>query len=84
MSIRRSFSLVPSVANITDKTKWVINMSFRQSTHIETDLFAKGLKFSVTSKTLPNKDIIVTTENAVKNLKKEEAGTIRAKISLTF
>ena len=81
MSIRRSFSLVPSVANITDKTKWVINMSFRQPTHIETDLLAKGLKFSVTSKILINKD---TIEDAVKNLKKEEAGTIRAKISLSL
>ena len=56
-------------------------MSFRQPTHIETDLLAKGLKFSVTSKTLPNKD---TIEDAVKNLKKEEAGTIRAKISLSI
>ena len=49
-----------SATNITDKKKWVINMSSRQLTHIETDLLAKGLNFSITSKTLPNKDIIAT------------------------
>ena len=72
-----------SATNITDKKKWVINMSSRQLTHIETDLLAKGLNFSVTSKTLPNKDIIATVEDAVKDLEKEEADTIRAKVSLT-
>ena len=56
--------------NITDKKKWVINMSSRQLTHIETDLLVKGLDFSITSKTLPNKDIIATIKDAVKDLKK--------------
>ena len=59
-------------------------MSSRQLTHIETDLLAKDLNFSVTSKTLPNKDIIATIEDAVKDLEKEEADTIRAKVSLTL
>ena len=40
--------------------------------------FAKGINFSITSKTLPNKDIIATAEDAVKGLEKEEADTIRA------
>ena len=44
--------------------------SSRQLTHIETDLLAKGLNFSITSKTLSNKDIIATTEDAVKDLEK--------------
>ena len=43
-------------------------MSSTKLTHIETDLLAKGLNFSITSKTLPNK----------------EADTIRAKVSLTL
>ena len=73
-----------SAANITDKKKWVINMSFRQLTHIETDLLAKDLNFSITSKTLPIKDIIATIQDAVKNLEKEEADTIRATRSLTL
>ena len=73
-----------SATNITDKKKWVINMSSRQLTHIETDLLAKGLNFSITSKTLPNKDIIATVEDAVKDLEKEEADTICAKVSLTL
>ena len=73
-----------SATNIADKKKWVINMSSRQLTHIETDLLAKGLNFSITSKTLPNKDIIATIEDAVKDLEKEEADTIRAKVSLTL
>ena len=73
-----------SATNITDKKKWVINMSSRQLTHIETDLLAKGLNFSITAKILPNKDIIATVEDAVKDLEKEEADTIRAKLSLTL
>ena len=73
-----------SATNIADKKKWVINMSSRQLTHIETDLLAKGLNFSITSKTLPNKGIIATIEDAVKDLEKEEADTIRAKVSLTL
>ena len=44
-----------SVTNITDKKKWVINMSSRQLNHIKTDLLAKDLNFSITSKTLPKK-----------------------------
>ena len=45
---------------------------------------AKSLNFSITSKTLPNEDIIATVEDAVKDLEKEEADTIRAKVSLTL
>ena len=41
-----------------------------------------GLNFSITSKTLPNKDIIATIEGAVKDLEKEEANRIRAKKTL--
>ena len=63
---------------------WVINMSSRQLTHIKTDLLAKGLSLSITSKIMPNKDIIATVEDAVKDLEKEEADTIRAKVSLTI
>ena len=55
-------------------------MPSRQLTHMESDLLAKGLNFSITSKALPNKDTIAT---AVKDLEKPEADTIRAKISLT-
>ena len=59
-------------------------MSSRQLTHIETNLLMKGLNFSITSKTLLNKDIIATRENTAKNLEKEEADKICTKISLTF
>ena len=52
-----------NATNITDKKKWVINMSTRQLTHIETDLLEKSLNFSITSKTLPNKDVIATIED---------------------
>ena len=41
-------------------------MSSKQLTPIETELLVKGLNFSITSKTLPNKDIIDTTEDVVK------------------
>ena len=34
-------------------------------------LLAKGLNFSITSKTLPNKDTIGITENAVKDFEKK-------------
>ena len=73
-----------SSSNITDKKKWVINISSRQLTYIETDLLAKGLNFSITSKSLPNEDIIATVEDAAKDLEKEETDTIRAKVSLTL
>ena len=59
-------------------------MFSRQLTHIETNLLIEGLNFSITSNTLSNKDIIATTEDAVKDLEKEEADTIRAKVSLTL
>ena len=73
-----------STTDTTDKKKWVINISSRQLIHTETNLLAKGLNFLITSKILPNKDIMVTTEDAVKDLGKEEADTIRAKVSLTL
>ena len=59
-------------------------MSSRQLTHTEINLLAKDLNFSITSKTLPNKDIIATIEDAVKDLEKEEADTVRANISLAL
>ena len=37
--------------------------------------------FSITSKTLPNKDIIATIADAVKDLEKEEPDMIHAKIT---
>ena len=59
-------------------------MSSRQLTHIETNLLAKGLNFSITSKKLPNKDITATIEDSVMNLDKEETDMIHAKVSLTL
>ena len=59
-------------------------MSARQLTHIETDLLAKGLNFSITSKTLPNKDIIATTEDAVKDLEKKRLTQFVPKYTLHF
>ena len=70
--------------NITDQKKRLINMSSRQSTHIETNVLTKGVKFSITSKTLPNKDIIATIEDGVKDLKRKVTDTIPDKISLTI
>ena len=59
-------------------------MSSRQVTHTKTDFLTKGPNFSITSKTLLNKDIIATIEDAVKDLEKEETDTIHAKVSLTL
>ena len=59
-------------------------MFTRPLTHIETDLFAKVLNFSITSKAQPNKGIIATVEDAAKVLEKEEADKIRGKVSLTL
>ena len=66
---------------MTDKKKWVINMSSRQLSQF--DLLIKGLNFSTTSETLSNKDIIATIEDAVKDLEKEETDAVCAKVSLT-
>ena len=70
--------------NITDKKQRIINMSSRLLTHIEIDLLAKELHFSITSKTLPKKYIIATIEDAVKDLEKEGAGVTPSKVSLTL
>ena len=59
-------------------------MCSRQLNHTETDLIAKALNFSITSKTLPNKQIIDTIEDAVKDLEKEETNATRAKVRLTI
>ena len=76
--------MTQSATNITDKKKWVINMSSRQLTHIENDLLAKGLNFSSTSKTLPSKDIIATIEDAVKDLEKKRLTRFMPKYALQF
>ena len=70
--------------NITDKKQRIINLSSRLLTHIEIDLLAKDLHFSITSKTLPKNYIIATIEDAVKDLEKEGAGTTPSKVSLTL
>ena len=57
-------------------------MSSIKLTHIETNRLAKDLNFLITSKTVPNKNITVTVEDALKELEKEEADTIQTKISL--
>ena len=80
----RKNKITQTTTNITDKKKWVINISSRQLTHIETDPLEKGLNFSITSKTLPNRDIIAAIEDAVKNLEKKKVDTIRAKVILTL
>ena len=59
-------------------------MPSRRLAIIATDLLVKGLNFSITSKTLSNKDILATNEDAVNDLEKEEAATIFAKVSLTL
>ena len=58
-------------------------MSSRHLSQFKTDLLAKGLNVSITSKTLLNKGIITTIEDTVKDLEKEETDIICAKISLT-
>ena len=46
-------------------------MSSRQLCQFETDLLAKGLNFSIKSKTLPSKDIKTSIIDAVKDLEKK-------------
>ena len=53
-----------SSTNIADKKKLFINMSSRQLDDIESDPLTKGLSFSITSKTLPNRGITATTEDS--------------------
>ena len=59
-------------------------MSSRQLIHIKNDLLSKDLNFSIASKARPNKDIIATIEDAVKDLEKEQTETICAKTNLTL
>ena len=59
-------------------------MSSRHLSQLKTDLLVKGLNVSITSKTLPNKGIITTIEDAVKDLEKQQTDIICAKISHTI
>ena len=58
-------------------------MGSRCLAEIETDLLAKVLNFSSTSKTLPDKDIVATIEDSVKDLENEEAAAACGNIILT-
>ena len=49
------------------KTIWVFNKPSRQLSQFEGNLLVRDLNFSVTSRTLPNKDIKATIENAAKD-----------------
>ena len=51
-----------------------INSYWKRSSH-------ESLYFLIPSKTRPNKDLIATIEKAVRDLEKEKADTVRAKIS---
>ena len=42
------------------------------------------MNFCITPSTVPNKEIIAKVEDAIKNLPKEEADAVRAKVSLTL
>ena len=66
----RKNKVTQSATNETDKKKHVTDMS-RELIHIETDLLAKSLNFSITSKTLSNIDIIAPIEDAVKDLEEK-------------
>ena len=57
-------------------------MDSRCLAEIETDLVAKVLNFSSTSKTLPDKDIVATAEDSVKDLENKEAAAVCGKIIL--
>ena len=70
--------------NITNKKQCVINMPPRQLAHIQSNHLIKGLNFSITSKSLPNKHIIATIEHPVRDFEREETDTVCAKISLVL
>ena len=55
-----------SATAVTDKKNCVISLSYRQLTHIETDLLEKGLNVSISFKTLMNKDIVATVKDPVR------------------
>ena len=58
-------------------------MTSKQLRQYESHLLTKGLNFSFTSKTLPNKDMS-TIKDAIKDLEKEETDTFHTKIRLTL
>ena len=73
-----------TINNITNKNQCDINMPPRQLAHIESNHLMKGLNFSITSKSLPNKHIIATIEDPVRDFEREETDTVCAKISLAL
>ena len=61
-----------------------MNLSSKQLTDYENSVLLKGMNYCVTPKSLPIKEIVANVEQAIKPLPKEQADTIRAKVSLTL
>lgn len=54
------------------------------TTEGQISLLSKGMNFSVVPKRIPSTDIVAKVEQAIKAFPKDEADTIRAKVSLTI
>lgn len=60
------------------------NLSNRQLTTEETIFLSRGIYFCTTPASIPKKGIVAKVEEAIKDLRKEEADTVRAKKSHTL
>ncbi len=69
----------PSVSH--DKSKWLMNLSSRKLSEMETSVLQRGLQFSVTPKDLPIAAIVSEVENGCSRLREHEKTLIRAQVS---
>ena len=56
-----------------DTSKWILNLSARTLSTIETSLLGKGLNFAVTPDHVPATEIVANVETALKKLDPETA-----------
>ena len=59
-------------------------MLLRPCGDLVASVLLKGMNFCVTPSSIPTTQIVTNTEESIKNLPKEEADTVQAKVSLTL
>ena len=61
-----------------------MNLSGKELSEGALSLLSKGMKFSLSQKQIPKKEIIAKVESSMKGIDRPEADNIRAKVSLTL
>ncbi|XP_022109743.1 uncharacterized protein LOC110989562 [Acanthaster planci] len=72
------------IESAVDTSKWVVNLSARTLTTVETSLLGKGLNFAVTPDHVPAMEIVSSVETTLKRLDSETADLVRREVNATL